>query len=295
MNEPTPLTPESVDALLERGARRRLRGCRARSRSRPRRGARATRRNTRSRCSPQRDDASSRSHCVSTPSRDSGRGSPDRGRAGRRRAHLGAERARSRRDRNWRLLVAAGSVAAAIVVIVGIASLANTSTSDSKASSAAAPTTLSPRSANAESGGVTTKSPRLPVDFGDVTHSSSLREPAKQLLTQAAAATQKDAVATSTPVPGVSVPNSDTATASGAAFGTSFAGVDAPACSPARLRSYNVPAPPALDRERHGEGCSGRDPDLRRERQPLRIRDPGARLLAGATAAVGLTSLATSC
>jgi hypothetical protein len=150
---------------------------------------------------------------------------------------------RRRRDRQWRVLLAAGSVAAAIAVIVGIASMGTTTNSNAKASSARATTTVGPKAANAETGGDTTKSPTTPVDFGDVTKSLSLRNSARHLLARAAT---NDQVATSTQVPLSIAPSPGTQSTSGNAFDKSFAAADAPACTAARLRSFNVPAQPAL-------------------------------------------------
>lgn len=243
MNEPTPLTPETVDALLSaeldgdfEAAARDL-------------GL---------------DAPAARGQLDATPGVDDRRAALARARdliASRPRVEtsvadrqvttalaaddLTAGRDRRRhRERQWRILVATGSVAAAIAVIVGIASMSTTSSSNPKASSAA--TTAGQKSADAEIGGVRTNSPTSStVAFGDISDASSLRIQAKQVLK--AAATNQDT--TKSVVPAQTAAGPEVPAASGAvSYGADALAAQSgsPACTPARLRSYNLPAQPAL-------------------------------------------------
>jgi hypothetical protein len=91
---------------------------------------------------------------------------------------------RSRHQRQWRVLVATGSVAAAIAVIVGISSM---NTGDgSKSMAASAPTTESanaPTPARDAAGATTSTRP----DLGDVPNAQALRAPAQRLLSRTSA------------------------------------------------------------------------------------------------------------
>jgi hypothetical protein len=143
---------------------------------------------------------------------------------------------RNRNERRWRVLVAAGSVAAAVAVIVGIVSIASTDNNASKSSGALASGTTTPLE-NAK------PAPNAAVgsgpDFGDVTKAEALRAPAQRLLRLQAngdtVTSRKGAV--SAPVA------TDTAT-SAAQGDTSFAAAGGPACTAAKLRSYDITVPP---------------------------------------------------
>jgi hypothetical protein len=86
---------------------------------------------------------------------------------------------RSRNERRWRVLVATGSVAAAIAVIVGISSMNTGSENKSMASSPTRESASTPKAA----GVATSTRP----DLGDVTNADALLAPAQQLLRRTAA------------------------------------------------------------------------------------------------------------
>jgi hypothetical protein len=85
---------------------------------------------------------------------------------------------RSRRERQWRVLVATGSVAAAIAVIVGIASMNTGSDNKSMASSPTRERASTPQVAG-DNAGVATNAP---TELGDVTRPEALLAPAQKLL-----------------------------------------------------------------------------------------------------------------
>jgi hypothetical protein len=147
---------------------------------------------------------------------------------------------RNRNERRWRVLVAAGSVAAAVAVIVGIVSVAsNDNNASSKSSDALAsrPTTPLENAKPAPNAAVGSE-----PDFGDVTKAEALRVPAQRLLRLHPNAdsvnSQKGAV--STPAA------TDTATSTVQRDANSFATAGGPACTTAKLRSYDIKARPAL-------------------------------------------------
>ncbi|MDQ1512158.1 MAG: hypothetical protein QOG50_4002, partial [Actinomycetota bacterium] len=96
---------------------------------------------------------------------------------------------RGRHERRWRVLVAAGSVAAAIAVIVGISAMPTTSSSKS-VSAAKRPTTPSRENPQSANGNLNAPSSAVasPPDFGDVTKADALFAPARQLLSRSATA-----------------------------------------------------------------------------------------------------------
>jgi hypothetical protein len=158
---------------------------------------------------------------------------------------------RGRNQRRWRVLVAAGSVAAAIAVIVGISSMSTTSSS--KSSSAAQLTTPAPE--GAQSGKGTSRTPSAavasPPDFGDVTRDDALRAPARQLLSRSLSGASADAgnqslstakaAAPTTPSP-VDLP---TGSLQAGRAKYSFRAV-LPACDSTAAQRINSPARPAF-------------------------------------------------
>jgi hypothetical protein len=241
MNDPTPLTPETLDALLsaeldgdlEAAARDLgLSASEARARLTATAGVDARRAAlTRARdllASRPPVEASVEDRLVA---------------AALARDDLATVRARrARRQRQWRALVATGSVAAAIAVVVGIASLQSPSSSNSKASSASATTQVRhPEADKAVDRAEAPNVPSTPVDLGAVTDANQLRPKARQLLRNS---TTKGAsqLPTSTPAPhGTDEYNGATADATNKSFADA-----APACTAARLRDYTVPDRPAL-------------------------------------------------
>jgi hypothetical protein len=147
---------------------------------------------------------------------------------------------RSRHQRQWRVLVAAGSVAAAIAVIVGISSMNTDNSSQSKAASA--PTTegtnaLKP--ARDAAGATTNTRP----DLGDVTDAEALRAPAQRLLAGASAtAADGSPQPTAKSVQPATPEQNDSATGAGAP--TSFRAFKG-ACAAAGSH-YSFSSPPAL-------------------------------------------------
>jgi hypothetical protein len=144
---------------------------------------------------------------------------------------------RGRNERRWRVLVATGSVAAAVAIIVGISSMDNNT--GSKSMSASASTT--PR-ANGEAA-ATADSPDVGSrpDFGDVSNAAALRAPARRLL---ARASDSNVTPTRGAVSAPVLP--DTSAGAKAQVDNSFASDAGPACTAARLRSYDIAARPAL-------------------------------------------------
>ena len=242
MNEPTPLTPESVDALLSadldgdfEAAARDLgfdaSEARARLDTSPGVDARRTA------LAHARDLIASRPQVeASVEDRLIAAALAGDG--------LAATRARSgRRERPWRVLVATGSVAAAIAVIVGIASMSTTSPSNSKAASVGTPTTRHPNAEIEKNGsGVTTPGTRL--YFGDVSDAQSLRVPARRLLAKAATTFDGNNVVSPSTAPSAPLPDTvnRTTTAADQLYATSAA----PACTITKLQRANVPTRPAL-------------------------------------------------
>jgi hypothetical protein len=148
-------------------------------------------------------------------------------------------RARRRRnERRWRVLVAAGSNAAAVAVVVGIASMNNNASSKSSGALASG-TTTRPENAKPGSNAATGSGP----DFGDVTRAEALRTRAQQLLTTqfggGAVTTEKGAVSAPSANDSASSPNPQRST-------KRFAAAALPACTAAKLRSYDVTVRPAL-------------------------------------------------
>jgi len=146
---------------------------------------------------------------------------------------------RSRHDRRWRVLVATGSVAAAIAVIVGISS---THAGDSSKSSVAAPLSSPERATASEGAGVSTPPRAVPARpyFGDVTNAGALRNSARHLLLRSAAADASNQDSnTKSIAPGTGQP-----TALAPLNESSFS-VDVPACGSSGAR-YRVATRPAL-------------------------------------------------
>ncbi|HTK17160.1 MAG TPA: hypothetical protein VL769_12255 [Acidimicrobiia bacterium] len=149
---------------------------------------------------------------------------------------------RNRNERRWRVLVAAGSVAAAVAIVVGIASLASTDKNvSSKSSGALSSRTTTPQEAATP---VPNAAAESAPDFGDVTKAEALRAPAQRLLrlqanrdtvtSQKRAASAPEATGTLSPP----VAEGDT---------NRFAAADGgPACTIAKLRSYDITVRPAL-------------------------------------------------
>jgi hypothetical protein len=145
---------------------------------------------------------------------------------------------RNRNERRWRVLVATGSIAAAVAVIVGIASMGGNNAS-SKSSGALASGSTTPTE-NAQP--VPSAAGGSGPDFGDVTRAEALRARAQPLLrTQFgnAVTTEKGAVSAPAVTDRVSSPNAQDST-------KSFATAAGPACTAAKLRSYDVTVRPAL-------------------------------------------------
>ena len=147
---------------------------------------------------------------------------------------------RRRRERQWRVLVATGSVAAAIAVIVGISSM---HAGDSSKSSIAARVSKPERATASQDAGVSTPSGAVPAPpyFGDVTHAGALRIPARQLLLRSAAAhaRNQDSNAKSL-APGTGQPTATPAPLSQSSFSANV-----PACGSSGAH-YSVATRPAL-------------------------------------------------
>jgi hypothetical protein len=134
-------------------------------------------------------------------------------------------------------------VAAAIAVIVGIASMRSPGSSNSKASSAPLTTGLP----NAELGKAADRAtppnaPNPPADLGEVPDANQLRGPARRLLQKSADNPSDSQLPTSAPKPGGTYASTG---AADSATNKSFAAA-APACTTARLRDYTAPDRPAL-------------------------------------------------
>lgn len=153
---------------------------------------------------------------------------------------------RGRHERRWRVLVAAGSVAAAIAVIVGISAMPTTSSSKSS-SAALRPTTPSRENAKSAKGNVNTPSSAVanPPDFGDVTKADALLAPARRLLS--GFAISRDAANQTEPTAKAAAPTklqqTDTPQGSGTKY--SFKAV-LPACDNNAARRYDISGRPAL-------------------------------------------------
>jgi hypothetical protein len=154
---------------------------------------------------------------------------------------------RGLQERRWRVLVAAGSVAAAIAVIVGISSMGTTSSSKS---SAARSTTPSRENAHGAKGSVNTPSATVasPPDFGDVTKADALLAPARRLLSgsfDAAVGNQTEPTAKAAAP--ATLPQTDLQTnqRQGASAKYSVKAV-LPACDSDATRRIDSPARPAL-------------------------------------------------
>jgi hypothetical protein len=148
---------------------------------------------------------------------------------------------RSRNERRWRVLVAAGSVAAAVAVIVGISSMDNSTSSKASRALTALPSTT--RRAGGE-GAATANTPAVGSrpDFGDVSNPAALRAPARRVLSLQT--NDSNITPTKGAKSGPVVP--DTSTGSTAQDAESFAASGGPACTTTRLRSYDITTRPAL-------------------------------------------------
>jgi hypothetical protein len=133
------------------------------------------------------------------------------------------------------VLIAVGSVAAAVAVIVSIASTDNNAAKSSGVRASATTTPLenvTPAPNAADGSG---------PDFGDVTKAEALRAPAQRLLKL-----QADRAAVPTQKGAVSAPATDTVTSTVQGDSNSFASDGGPACTTAKLRSYAIAVRPAL-------------------------------------------------
>lgn len=244
MNEPLPLTPEAVDALLSAELDGDLEAA-ARDLGLDASGVRTQLDATPGVEARRAVLAQARDLLASRPLLESS--DVDRlvaaAMAGNELTAVRARRARSQRQ--WRVLVATGSVAAAIAVIVGVASM-NTHSSQSKSRDAAAAAAPTARDNHAESG--TSNAPpratdsNVQPDLGDVSTAAQLHAPAKQLLRLAERkATSPVAVPQGTSTPATTQPGRYGAADSANGFNRA-----APACTTRRLRSYDITGTPAL-------------------------------------------------
>jgi hypothetical protein len=147
---------------------------------------------------------------------------------------------RSRNARRWRVLVTTGSVAAAIAVIVGIASLNTGNGSSSKASSplTEGASTRAPKPAAGEHDSVTRNRP----DLGAVPNADALLAPAEKLLRNSAPVVASPTQST-TKALAPAQPDSATDSTGSESF-EAFKGA-VPACSAAGVH-YSYSIPPAL-------------------------------------------------
>lgn len=148
---------------------------------------------------------------------------------------------RGRRERQWRVLVAAGSVAAAVALIVGVSSMRPSGQSNAKSSGPVVSAPTLRDDARAEKSAPGTLEIRNQPYLGDVTNAGASRGPLQRLLSRAAAptygshqtSTQKSAgLPVDTPAPNLR--------------DSSFASSAAKACTATRLRGYDITARPAL-------------------------------------------------
>lgn len=148
---------------------------------------------------------------------------------------------RSRRERQWRVLVATGSVAAAIAVIVGIASMNTGSENKSMASSPTRERASTPKAAG-DNAGVATSTP---TNFGDVTKPEALLAPAQKLLERAPAPVADGAPLSTakTVTPGTEQNSSGQDSAGSTSFNSLKRAV--PACGTTGAH-YSISTPPAL-------------------------------------------------
>jgi hypothetical protein len=144
---------------------------------------------------------------------------------------------RGRRQRQWQVLVAAGSVAAAIAVILGVRAMPS---NDASKASTAGPTSSALGESAADSGVPTAPAGARP-DLGDVTNPAALRVPAQRLFSRSTTTTagQTDSAAkVASPLPG------DGAAATNGKNYSSFRRA-LPGCAGAAARYYDASAPPA--------------------------------------------------
>ncbi len=247
MNEPTPLSPETVDALLSADLDGDLEAA-ARDL-----GLSAAEARTRLKATPGTDAR----RVALTRARDLLASRPpveasveDRLIAAAMATDdLAAVRARrGKRERQWRVLVAAGSVAAAVAVIVGVTSMQRSGHSNAKSSGKAVSSPTQHDTVGAEKG----TAPRALTNdnqakLGDVTRAQALRAPALQLLARASRKPASGSYQTTTGQKSVgSAPQPVDTPGSPALQDSSFATRAAPACTATRLRRYDITARPAL-------------------------------------------------
>jgi len=148
---------------------------------------------------------------------------------------------RGRRERQWRVLVAAGSVAAAIAVIVGVRAMPSSDNASKASTAGPVSSALGERAQSAKDGVVPTSPAGGRPDLGDVTNAAALRIPARRLLSQPATTTagQSDGTAKAAgPLP------ADSAAPEGTGYSSFRKAL--PGCADAADRYYDASTPPAL-------------------------------------------------
>ena len=150
---------------------------------------------------------------------------------------------RDRRDRQWRVLVAAGSVAAAVAVVVGVGVGLSTTQDDASSKAALSSPANTRGDAGAAEGSQGPKRQR--VDFGDVTRDAALRTPALRQLSQLPKPGGSDATRSpksATDAPGVPLDSTGApATAQDQEFGLAGSG-----CAAAVRQRDGIAAQPAI-------------------------------------------------
>ena len=146
-----------------------------------------------------------------------------------------------RHERQWRVLVATGSVAAAIAVIVGISSM--NSGTESK-STAVRDATQEHANTSTTPGGVASAPVRNRPDLGDVTGANALSDQAQQLLQRSAADTGGTPTEATSKAVGTATPPQNAGPLDAPLNASSFKAA-VPACSTPGAR-YSFSTAPAL-------------------------------------------------
>lgn len=147
---------------------------------------------------------------------------------------------RGRRERQWRVLVAAGSVAAAVAVVVGVG--VNTMQDDDSSKAALSSPATAPRDVTAAEGAP--GAVRKPVDFGDVTRDQALRAPALEQLAQLPKTAANGVTGSSksaTDTPGQALDNTGPQAAKPQEFGLARSG-----CTAAVRERYGIASKPVI-------------------------------------------------